>query len=423
MRRREAALRAAWSLLRRDRPPVPVGRADRDGAFLDEAPALRHVAAAIGGAHRWTAADLQARRPPLVAPPDPTAWLREMHGANPTPTADAVPLTVLTWNVALLDVKVFGRPHKASPYVDERRVPVLERALRAGADVVLLQEVWHAQDVGALRRLAADAGYRVACPERAHVDGLAVLLRDGIVAGGLDVEVRPYGSQVRLEALELPGKEQFLRSFLRVTWTHPELGRITVFDTHLRAYPEGWPARLQQSRTLGLEAARRPSDELVIVGGDLNAGAYYGRQTWQRPDGRIEYGWWANALSLPALCHHGGLVDLAIMGRPAADVDLEVRLGRTMRNDPDAAIVAPLDCDAAHQRAYTATDCNRLYFLQYAGTEQAARLDHLLVRDPTRRVHVARSRHRFMARDLELDAEAVEPSDHYGVEVDLRISR
>ena len=411
-----------WSLLRVNRPTVPVGAGAGDGVPLSDSPTLWHLADAIDGGASLVTADLLRRSLRFVSAPDPSAWLVETHRANPAAAPAAVPLRVLTWNVALLDVHVAGRPYRQSPWVQQRREAVFDRVLGADADVVLLQELWHRPEIQRLDHRARAAGYHLLCPPRRQVDGLAILLRQGTFLGTPEVELHAYGHQDRLEALLLPRKDHILRSWMRVGFEHPRLGRVSVFDTHMQAYPHAWKHRLHQSRALGLEVARRPADELVLVGGDLNAGAFYGRQSWRRPDGSIDSAWWHDAISLPALHHYGGLSDLAIRGRPAQDVDLEVRLGRAVDNDPVAAARQGLGCTAEHLRAYTATDCNLLYHRQYAGTEQPARLDHLLARDPTGRVHVAHSRHRFTERDVEVGGERIEASDHYAVEVDLRVA-
>lgn len=417
-----AGARLLWSLLRRNRPSTPLGAGRGDRHRLADSRALAHIADALVDGGERTAADLLRRRLAFAHAPDPSPWLRAQSASNPLAADDAVPLRVLCWNLALLDVYIGRWHYKASPYVAQRTEPVFDRLLGAGADILLVQELWHPPQIARLAERAPAAGYRVFCPPRPHVDGLAVLLREGLFLGQPEVELRPYATQDRLEALELPMKERFLRSWLRVSFDHPVLGRLAVFDTHMQAYPKAWCQRLQQARALGLEVAARPADELVILGGDLNAGSFYGRQTWRRPGAVIDGFWWHDALSLPALHHYGGLSDLVIRGRAVADADLEVRESRALVNDPVAALAGPLDCSADHRRAFTATDCNSLYHQQYAGTEQAARIDHLLARDPDDRIHVAASRHCFTQPDVAVDGVLVEPSDHYAVLVDLRVA-
>jgi endonuclease/exonuclease/phosphatase family metal-dependent hydrolase len=73
---------------------------------------------------------------------------------------------------------------------------------------------------------------------------------------------------------------------------------------------------------------------------------------------------------------------------------------------------------------FTGTDCNRLYFEQYAGTEPPARLDHVLLRDPERRVRVVGAGLTLTERHaLGAAGGAVELSDHYGVRATLRVAR
>ncbi|NOY25640.1 MAG: hypothetical protein GXP62_07180 [Oligoflexia bacterium] len=414
--------RLFWSALRRNRPTVPFGAGQGDDTLLRDSPALRHLAGAIAGGHDLSAGQLQRSKLSFISAPDPSAWLRATQQGNPSPAPDALPLRVLTWNLALLNVYLGSRHYKSSPFVSERREPVFDRVLGADADIILIQELWHAPEIARLRERATAAGYRLCCPPRHHVDGLAVLLREGPWAKEIQVELRPFATQARLEALDLPRKEQFLRCWMRVDCEHSGLGRISIFNTHLQAYPKAWRARLQQARSLGLEIARRPPEDLVFVGGDLNSGLFYGRQTWRKPDGTIDGCWWHNAISLPLLHHYGGLCDLAIRGRSTSQADLEVRLSRTLQNDPVAALKAPLCCSTEHRQTFTATDCNSLYHRQYAGTEQPARLDHILARDPTNRVCVVHSSHRFTDRDVVIDKQPVEPSDHYAVQVDLRVA-
>lgn len=413
--------RLLWSLLRRNRPSVPLGAGRGDLVLLQDSPALAHLARAILGAEARTALSLLTEPVDFIAAPDPSELLRRTCAGNPPAATGAVPLRVLCWNLALLDVHIGPWTYRRSPWVEERREPVLRRVVEDGADIVLLQELWHARDQARLAELAPGGGYRLVCPPRPHVDGLAVLVREELIAGPVEVELRPYGVQDRLEALELPGKETFLRSWLRCTFDHPVLGRLSVFDTHLSAYPPAWRRRLHQCRSLGQVLADRPPGELVLAGGDLNCAWSYGRQSWRLPNGTLDGYWWHNALSLPLLHHYGGLVDLAIRGRSPADATAEVALGRRLPNDPKAAVASVPAVDHAHRQAYTATDGNALYWRQYAGTEQPARLDHVLARDPDGRVHVAASRHRFTERELELDRERVELSDHYAVEVELQV--
>jgi hypothetical protein len=124
------------------------------------------------------------------------------------------------------------------------------------------------------------------------------------------------------------------------------------------------------------------------------------------------------------LLAYGDLVDLAIMGRPTRDALADVVLGNTVVNDPATATTTPgVDpnwCANTPHTTFTATDCNSLYFAQYAGTEFPARLDHLFARDPDERIVVTASRLDFTGKVRFGDTE-VEPSDHYAVVVELLV--
>lgn len=401
--------------------PEGCGSVPGDEARLVESPDLEHLGRAIVGGGGLRAGDLMRRPLEFCAPPDPTGLLRRTQADNPPRPVDGVPLRLLTWNLALLDVHVLGRVYKQSPYLAARRGPLFARLLGAGADIALIQELWQPRDIAALAALAPAAGYRLFSPPRPWRDGLAILLREGLWTGEVDCALVPYDQQSRQEALSFPGKEPILRSFLRASFRHPRLGPVTLFNTHLQAFPHAWRNRILQSRRLAEEVGRRSSDELVLVGGDLNAGPFYARQSWRCPDGRFETSWWHNALSLPLLLHHGGLVDLVVRGRRPAEVDRELRLARLLDNDPVASLRPPSPPSAEHLQAFTATDHNRLYHAQYAGTEQVARLDHLLARDPSRRVHVVSSTNRFADREVTTPDGPVELSDHYAVEVELLV--
>lgn len=402
----------------RARPALGTVASDR--AVLAEAPALRHLAGALVGGRGLTAADLFRPGLEFQAPPEPLPWMLAQGRDNPP--AEGHPLRLLCWNLALLDVHVFGRPYRQSPMLDARR-PAIARALaEADADIVFLQELWHEADARRLGEALRAAGYQLVQPATRWRHGLAFLLREELAPRAGAPLCEPYAAQDLQEALWLPGKEPFLRSWLELRLDHPGLGPLRLLNAHLQAYPRAWRARMLQSRELGLRAASAPPEELVLVGGDLNAAPFYGRQSWRLPGGGFDSEWFHNALSLPLLWHHGGLSDLVLRGWDEERVRGALRLAREVENDPRTAR-QPLDPPSpAHAQAFSATDHNRLYHLQYAGTEQPARLDHLLARDPGGRVHVARSRHRFVERSVPSPGGPVEPSDHYAVELELRVA-
>ena len=126
------------------------------------------------------------------------------------------------------------------------------------------------------------------------------------------------------------------------------------------------------------------------------------------------------------LLHYTGAVDLALRGRAEADADLDITAGDAVPNNPAGALTSPFGtpsyCAAVPRDAFTATDCNSLYFTQYAGTEFPARLDYVFGRDPGQRLHVEESRVVFT--DPVAYGGMMGPlSDHYGQLVRLRVAR
>jgi len=348
-----------------------------DLVALQDSDVLRHLAAA-GAAGR--AMDLLSPPPGTYrAAPDPSAYRRARRAAHRVPEGGR-PLRVLSYNVALLYRTYLGRTVE-SPRRDLRRGPLVDAVFGGGWDLLLLQEVWNDGDAARCRAAAEAAGYVVFTGARRYEHGLFLAARAELVAREERGE-HIYATQYHLEGAPGPS---IRRGFLR--WTiEGAAGRLTVFDTHTSAFPWAASRRAMQARELGLAAASRQDDEVVIVGGDLNAAWSY--PTDAGPDGWT--GWWANAASVPLLLHYGGLDDAWVLA-----------------GGPDDAV--------------TATDANGLYEQQYGGTEHPARIDHVLVRGPAGRVGVESARVVFSEpRDLGAPR-PIELSDHYGVEVGLRV--
>ena len=178
-----------------------------------------------------------------------------------------------------------------------------------------------------------------------HNDGLAVFIREAIIAGGssVDVDFAAYASQNGTEYFPGPGIQ---RGWLSVAFTHQDIGRIRVFDTHMQAFPENWLGRMKQARELGIAVRTAPDrddapDELILACGDFNAGPYYTKATWDVPDGSTQDRWFHNTLSYPVLLTYGELIDLAIMGRPADFATADITLGDSVVNKAEDALDIP----------------------------------------------------------------------------------
>ncbi len=398
--------------------PLDLGEHRLDRAALADSPALEHLAAALPDAEGLTVEDLLREHPAYARAPDPSALLEQMradHIALP-PLAVAAPLRVLSYNTGLLD-RWYPFAVVKVPQVDVRRTRSPAELLGDGWDVLLLQEVWDQRDVDAFTQEAARRGYLVhsGSSAAAHEEhGLLMLVREALVdPDGPDERAEEtFELQRDIESFPGPGIERGLLSW---RFRHAPTGLvINLFDTHTTAFPELAWVREAQVRQLGLRADAVQYDEVVVVAGDINGGAYYPLDRFGEVAGEPVVGWWRNAQAYALLLHYGALWDAHAAAGQADDVAFMDRLppfGPAYLREPlgDAALCEELAA------AFTATDCNSLYFEQYAATEYPARIDHVLVRDSMERVRVRDSAIVYR----EPLAEGYELSDHYGVGVTL----
>ena len=442
-----------------------------DEVELAASPAMQHLRSTFtvaGGRAPNRVVDLICGTPsnlPDAIPPDPSQLLRDMARTNPEPRPGAIPLRLMTYNAALLDVWLGPIHYSESPFREQRRAVLLDQilALDPPADIILLQEVWLDEDSDPLVEQAAARGYVAASwrarsegrrDRRGDIGGELTLVRRELVsdvpAGEhfTDEQTRSVGFDVQIadEKAWLPSKSRFNRGWLQVRFEHELLGPVSVFNTHVHAFPDRWPWRAQAARELGLaiDGAGRAGD-LVFVGGDFNAAPFYADDVWRLPEtgggGSLDVGF-ENTISYAALLHYGGLVDLAVRGwrhRPDRDVvvgraavnvpdfyDREVfgGTGETLlepfHSCPEGMRRTPPSCPSHTPATFTATDCNTLYMKQYAGSEPPARLDQLFARDPDGRVH-ALSTSVVLTSPTAVDVGecSVELSDHYGLVVDV----
>lgn len=402
--------------------PSDLGEHLLDGTRLVDAPALVHLAAALDDADDLTVEDLFREHPAYARAPDPAQLLDEMqaeHVALPELPV-SVPLRVLSFNTGLLD-RWYPFAVVQVPHVDERRAALPADLLGEGYDVLLLQEVWDTRDVRAFEAEAAHRGYRVhaGSSDAAHeAHGLLMLVREDLIdpAGPDERDEETFELQRDIEQFPGPGVE---RGMLSWRLRHAPSGLVlTLIDTHTTAFPELSWVREAQARQLGLRVRDVPEDDVVVLTGDLNAGPYYPHDRFGEVDGEPVVGWWRNAQAYPLLLHYGDLWDAHAAAGQAQDVALLDALpafGPAYRREPygDAS-----QCNVL-VGVFTATDCNTLYFEQYAATEYPARLDHVMVRDALERVRVRDS---AVVYTDPLAGETFERSDHYGVAVTLLLA-
>lgn len=397
--------------------PIDLGDDPLDRSRLSASLTLAHIAAVLEGPEDLTVEQLYRERPSLLAAPDPTPWLESMRHVVVLPGEEglnAVPLRVLSYNVALLD-RWYPFAIVRAPEIDARRSRSAEIVLSGNWDVVLLQEVWDTQDVERYQHAAEQAGYRIyaGSPRRHEEHGLAIAVRTALIDGTADEHQDETTFEAQRDIEDFPGPG-ISRGFLSWRFRLASTGRdLTVFNTHMSAFPEYSQTREIQARALGLATHRAEGE--VIVGGDLNCAAYYRDDRYGEVDGEAVTDWWRNAQAYALLLHYGALQDAWAAAHGARDVTAMRALPPYAASFREVPLGDRARCSAVDE-AFTATDCNSLYFEQYAGTEVPARIDHVLWRDPWGRIRVGRAE--IVHRDP-LEGESFELSDHYGVGVEF----
>jgi len=409
-------------------PPSDLGSIPQDAAKLADVPELAHLAAVYAGGAQATVADL-FRTTSFSAAPDPSELLRADQASNAAHANEGTPLRLLDYNIALLDVHLFGLiPYKRTPFLDERRGELPALILGAGYDIVGLEEVWQPQDLAAFEAEAKKDGYlSFHGPRDQYDDGVLVLIKGELVAPGTTpaLYAEPYEAQ---DPLEFSPGPKMKRGYVEVAFQHPTLGKVLVYTTHMLAFPDKWAHRMSEARQLGRRVAGQVGPEgLAFVMGDMNAGPYYPTDTWTPPKGDVETGWWANSASYPLLRYYGGLSDLYLRGRPAEEATADVELGNKLvelgKGKPnDQVIVSEVCPDLLFPDRYTVSDCDVLYEMQYKDTEYPTRMDLVLAADPKGRVYVTGSKTAFTERKSFGGSPEMEPSDHLAVAVDLRVA-
>ena len=412
-----------------DSRPKGVGDHEKDQVKLTEAAHLAHIESALSNSGEMTVADLfDPRQVVFSKAPNPSDLLQYHHEANSERSAANETLSVLTYNVALLDAKIFGFiDYSASPHLAERRDKLPQIVLEQNHDIIMLQEVWVDEDVARFKDKAKEAGYHVHTgPRDEYNDGCVTLIRKSIMKdesvlteGGVD-----YAQRDGLEYFPGPGIK---RGFIFLSFEHTSLGTIHVYNTHMMPWWYNWGVRMAEARQVSLHVLEHAQDEeIVFLGGDMNAGSYYKNDVWVTGDKEDNDGWWANTISYTFFTHYGDFLDLLLMGRDANEVELDISEGDAVVNNAETSLEIPGAendwCDTHSGVNFTASDCNDLYFMQYAGTEFPSRMDHIFVRDIQKRVFVTKSEILFNERVTFGDLEPMQPSDHLGVAAWVTVS-
>jgi hypothetical protein len=408
--------------------PADLGDHEADLVELDSVPQLAHLAAALDAPAGVRAMDALAPEGlSLVRAPDPSPWLTQEHEAHRARLAAATidetsaRLRVLTYNTGLLR-RWYALVITEVPHYDVRRhalPPALFTDPAGPWDVLMLQEVWETEDADIIAAAAAREGYAAyGGSERGHTrHGLMILVREDSMSGAGFLHTAEHHFELQRRIETYPGPE-IERGWIEVEFEHPASGRtIRVFDTHAQSFAEHWRVRTAQARELALASRRVGAETLAIVGGDLNAMAYYPLNVLATTDGTIDGDpidtWWQNASMYGLLHHYGELHDAWVAVHPPDEVGLLNALPSFSGAWAETPYGSQSWCDDVNP--FSAVDCNGLHLEQYGGTEYPSRIDLVTYRDPRDRVLVESAELVFTVPvDLE-GAGQVELSDHYGV--------
>jgi endonuclease/exonuclease/phosphatase family metal-dependent hydrolase len=396
----------------------------KDNALLLSSPVLIHLAKALDNNDVTTAHDLFAHAEKLhfIKAPDPSFLLKQMQHENEIRLHDSTflqgeKLSIMSYNVGLLDAQLLGYfDYASTPYLNERRKRLPQLIFERACDVIFLQEVWKEQDVRYFEKIAAKYDYVFFIgPRRYYNDGIITFIKKNLTGHSFAFHAQPFVAQNPLEFFPGP---QILRGFHHITINHPNLGIMHLYNSHLLSWPQKWDVRMQQAREIALHAAQdSKTSDLVFIAGDMNSGPYYKNDSWTMPDQTIVRDWWKNTIAYAVFLHYGDLNDLSAMGRSANQASSDVDMAENfIRNNATW-------CKNTPKIVFTATDCNKLYEKQYKGTEYPARLDYIFSRDLQRRIVVQKSGLAFTNKLLFTPNILIEPSDHYGVFVDLFVKK
>lgn len=402
--------------------PPPVGTTSSDHYLMYYQPALRHLADALGHTQLSVQAFFHRIGQNFKQAPDPTHWLKSMHAANQhTHITQPTRLSMLTYNVALLRFHLFHCipvGSARSPHLEERMPKIAEAIFSSGDDIITLQEVWRSEDRRHFCRVAARCGYRpFIAPRDQYNDGLVTFVKETCIDAEQPVSHRAkaYESQIWKEywpavITSFGADVGIKRGYHEVSFSHPKLGPVHVFNTHTCAFEGGYTERMEQARELGMAAGDKPSTEFSFVAGDMNAATYYRKDRWHDRLARKRSlaDWWENTISMPLLSYYGRLTDLAVSAGTADEALADVKLADTDSLTPQRP----------HWPMTASPDSNRLYVMQYGQTEPAARLDHLYARGPKGLLKAVDRQLMFTERNVDVgDGDMFELSDHYGLRV------
>ena len=168
---------------------IGIGGDETDGFKIADSAPTEHLGAALDGGAALTFGQLfeQGEGIAFAGKPDPSALLTATNIVDDErDRTGRAPLSILSYNLALLDAKLLGFiPYAQTPDLDARRKITAGRVFARGVDIVLLQELWLDEDVAEFFSSADEFGYRGFVQDRnGHNDGLGIFIKQSAIAGG-----------------------------------------------------------------------------------------------------------------------------------------------------------------------------------------------------------------------------------------------
>lgn len=181
-------------------------------------------------------------------------------------------MRVVTYNVGLLDVWLFGKKiFEFAPNTRARSFAIPRELAATECDVLFIQELYHENDARRVREALSESmpySFISDAPRGLRLGhGLAIFSRHSLTAG----EDKRFSHQLTDENIFGP------KGYLRATVLHPILGPILLINTHTTAgglfeHPESKKTDACRANQLAelLQEGRNVS--YSIIAGDLNCG-------------------------------------------------------------------------------------------------------------------------------------------------------
>ena len=243
-----------------------------------------------------------------------------LRQSPPTPRYNGK-LSLLTFNTALLDYKIFGfLSVKYAPLVPERRQKILENIYKTD-DIIGLQELWQPSEADHFEKAATSQGYRFFNPTKTHAsNGLALAIREDLVDTSSPVAHDVYTFEAQLPKefyaarLTSFGIDRGIkRGFQIVTFKHVDGFSVSVANVHYTAYSNNWRLRIKQAQQFA-SVIRSLKSEVVIALGDFNGDIHYSEDSFITSNGEAVPEWFANSYSTPLFGIAAGLDDWSTIG-------------------------------------------------------------------------------------------------------------